>query len=81
MKNTYKLADSVLARIVQIIQEGMMVGIDVTDLMRQIELEVELDEMGLATGNLVQTPEYIALVERTHQQYLDRAKQLQEEGN
>lgn len=77
MKQTFKFSDSVLARIVQIVQEGMMLGIDVTDLMRQIELTTdEADE-----SVLVPTKSYLATVERMHQDYIERAQQLKEEQN
>ena len=77
MKPRYKLSDTVLARIVQIVQEGMMLGIDVTDLMRQIDLEPSSED----EGSLVLTREYLATVERMHEDYLARAEQLKEEQN
>ena len=39
MNNTYQLSDNVIARIVQILQEGMMSGTDITDHMRMIRVE------------------------------------------
>ena len=54
-----------------------MLGIDVTDLMRQIDLEPSSED----EGSLVLTREYLATVERMHEDYLARAEQLKEEQN
>lgn len=35
----YVISDLVWARVVQIVQEGLVTGVDVTDLMRQIRVE------------------------------------------
>ena len=52
---SYKLSDNVLARIVQIVQEGLLLGVDVVDLMRQIEVEVVLTELILNCLLLMQS--------------------------
>lgn len=67
----YKLADSVLHRLVQIVQEGILMGIDVADLLREIKLVPDT----LNESTLVLTKGYIEHVETSHKQYLDEAKQ------
>lgn len=71
----YRLSDNVIARIAQIIQEGMLMGVDVVDLMRQMELcsndlspELEL------------TIEYSKRVEEHYAKMLAEAKALQEKN-
>ncbi len=39
MNTSYQLSDNVIARIVQILQEGMMSGTDITDHIRMIRVE------------------------------------------
>lgn len=69
MKNTLKLSDNVISRLAQILQEGLLMGIDVVDLMRTIELEV-------APGNMVDlTVEYMQSVKDGHQRMLDTLEQ------
>jgi hypothetical protein len=63
-----KLADSVLHRIVQIVQEAMLTGKDCADLMREVDLTVDVEDPHC----LVLTPEYVANVKKYHQQLLDR---------
>jgi hypothetical protein len=62
----FKLSDSVLHRVVQIVQEGILLGIDVADLLRQIKLTTGIDE-----STLVLTKEYVEFVELSHTKYLD----------
>jgi len=57
---TYKLSDSVLIRIVQIVQEAFATGVDVSDIMRQLELNEAGD------GQLVFTQEYIDRVKKQY---------------
>lgn len=59
---TYKLADSVLHRVVQIVQEAFLTGVDCADIMRQIELEED------ATGALVQTEAYKSRVKAQYEE-------------
>ena len=68
----YKLSDSVLGRIVNIIQESLLLGRDCTDAMRLIELTH--DEFD--TSRLVLTQEYELLVKRDHDELLQRAEEL-----
>jgi len=68
-----RLADSVLHRVIQIVQEGMLIGIDVSDLMRQIRL-VDDDEN---QNVLVLSPEYQKQVRDMHEKLLADVKKLQ----
>ena len=64
-----KLDDTVLVRIVQIIQEAMLTGTDCVDYMRLIELE----ESSENKGKLVLTEQYQEVVAREHEQLLEYA--------
>lgn len=70
----YKLDDSVLHRIVQIVQEAFLTGTDCADIMRQIELE---DRGGLMIGHptLVLTEDYKQMVKRQHEEMLKFAEE------
>jgi len=72
---SYKLSDNVIARIAQILQEGLLLGIDVVDLLRQIEVEVAPDGVEL---NL--TEPYLKRVLEHHRKLLDEAQALQEQS-
>lgn len=71
-KQKFKLSDSVLQRIVQIVQEGMLLAGDVVDLLRQLELEACSDD----PAKLVLTGEYVELVRRSHDELLQRADEF-----
>ena len=72
------LSDHTIARIVQILQEGMLMGVDVTDHFRQIELVPEQDASGV---NLLElSPEYAKRVIDYHIQLEKEALALQEEN-
>ena len=60
---TYSLSDNVLRRIVQVMQEGMLTGTDVTDHMRMIRLTPSDDDL----SKLVMTQDYQDLVENQHE--------------
>jgi len=68
----YKLSDSVLARIVNIIQESLLLARDCSDAMRLIELTP--DEFD--TNKLVLTPEYEQNVKREYDELLKRVEEL-----
>ena len=70
------LADSVLARIVQIIQEGMLLGVDVSDLMRQIKLK----QSTLDPTSLILTDEYVVSINQMHVHLVEEAERLQTLG-
>lgn len=70
MKKTFKLSDSVIARIAQIIQEAILTGTDCVDHLRMIEL------VKVNSGNeLDLSEEYRQLVEKQHETML---RELQE---
>lgn len=60
----YVIADDVWNRVVQIVQEGMLMGVDVTDMMRQIRVNLTDD------GLIHLTPAYIEMVKGHHQKML-----------
>jgi hypothetical protein len=66
----YKLSDSVLFRVVQILQESLLTGIDLVDLMRQIEL-FETNDTENEKVYLDLTPGYVELFEKNIQKLLD----------
>lgn len=75
MNKSYKFADEVWHRVVQIIQEAMLMGIDCVDLLRMIEVTH-------GEGNeLVLTERYIQQVEQMHAKWLAEAERLQKEGD
>jgi hypothetical protein len=47
---TYKLADSTLLRVLQIVQEAFATGVDFSDIMRQLELEESPDGLVMTQG-------------------------------
>jgi hypothetical protein len=62
----YRLSDNVLRRIVQVMQEGLLTGTDVTDHMRMIRLTPSDDD----ADQLVMTEDYQHLVESQHEAML-----------
>jgi hypothetical protein len=70
---SHKLNDTVIARIAQIVQEGMILGIDVVDLMRQIEVEPAGDG-----ETLTLTPAYVASIKQMHEKLLAEAQEHQQ---
>ena len=71
---SYKMNDSVIARIAQIIQEGMLLNIDVVDLMRQIEVDIE---DGPGGPELVLNADYEKRVFEYHEKLMLEADELQ----
>ena len=63
MDNTreFSLADEVWHRVVQIVQEAMLTGVDCADLLRQVRVQ-ESD-----AGTLVLTPQYRQMIKEHHQ--------------
>jgi ethanolamine utilization protein EutA (predicted chaperonin) len=57
METTFSLSDSVLHRLVQVLQLAMITGTDIVDLLRQIRLQWPDNEDG-TTVALALTPEY-----------------------
>jgi len=77
MEKPYKLADSVLHRVIQMLQEAMLVGVDVADLMRSMQLQPHENDPHV----LVLTEEYTEQVKRWHKQLLDDAERLSAQMN
>lgn len=72
MSKTYSLSDQVWSRVVQIVQEALLMGVDIVDLLRMIRVSsVENSEQ------LELSPEYVTQVETMHSKWLERAKELQ----
>lgn len=69
-----KLHDTVLMRIVQIIQEAMLVGVDCVDIMRQVEVEFSPEE-----NKLVLTEDYKKMIVEHHEKWLEEAEKLLKE--
>lgn len=69
-----KLHDTVLMRIVQIIQEAMLMGVDCVDIMRQVEVEFSEEE-----NKLVLTEDYKKMVVEHHEKWLEQAEKLLKE--
>jgi len=68
-RTIYKLDDSVIAKIVQIIQIGFLTGTDVVDHMRLILVEPKLSK-------LVLTPEYIEQEGKNMDQMFDKLEEM-----
>lgn len=67
----YKLTDNVIARVAQILQEGILLGVDIVDLLRQVEV------VPVGSGEYVDlTAEYTQNVQKNHQKLLDEADVL-----
>lgn len=75
MSDKFKLHDTVLARIVQILQEALLTGTDVADIMRLIEVEDNGD------GTVSLTKEYRDLVNQHHQKMLADIEKIKSEKN
>lgn len=69
----FKFADSVWHRVVQIVQEAMLTGVDCADLLRQVN--VVPDESDPHT--LVLSTEYQKQVKAQHQKMLESAREIQ----
>ncbi len=69
-----KLHDTVLMRIVQIIQEAMLMGVDCVDIMRQVEVEFSPEE-----NKLVLTEDYKKMIVEHHEKWLEEAEKLLKE--
>lgn len=71
-----KFSDNVIGRIAQIVQEGMLLGVDVVDLMRQIEVEPAHSVDGVQELEL--TVDYVKRVREHHEKLLKEAEDLQQ---
>ena len=71
----FKLADSVLHRIVQIVQEAILTGLDCSDYMRQISLSLDKDDSHV----LVLSEEYQKQVREMHEKMLSEVNAFKQE--
>lgn len=67
----HALADAVWHRVVQVVQEAMLTGVDCSDLLRQIRL-VPTDDPTVMTLS----PGYLRQVKASHEKMLDKAREL-----
>ena len=70
-----KLSDQVLMRLVQVVQEAMLMGVDCADIMRQIDVVVDPDNQ----SQLVLSDDYIKMVREHHVKLVAEAERLKEE--
>jgi len=76
MKKEYRFSTKLIMRIVQLLQEAMMTGTDITELMMAIRVEIaDNDE------EIVQTAEYDKMVVAHLEQLLAEAKRLSGDKN
>ena len=68
-----KFADGIWHRVVCIIQEAMLTGVDCADLLRQVRVVPDETDPHV----LLLTPEYQRQVREMHEKMLDQAKQIQ----
>ena len=68
-----KFADSVWHRVVQIVQEAMLTGVDCADLLRQIRVVSDSSDDSL----LVLSDEYQAQVRNMHDKMLQQAREIE----
>lgn len=73
MKDGYTFTDGVWHRVIQIVQEAMLSGVDCADLLRQIRV---CGTSGDPTV-LELTPDYQRQVREMHEKMLDHARELQ----
>ena len=68
-----KFADSVFHRVVQIVQEAMLTGVDASDLLRQIRVVPDETDPHV----LVLTADYQKQVKSMHEKLLAQAREIQ----
>ena len=73
MSSEMKFADSVWHRVVQIVQEAMLQGVDCADLLRQVRVIPDPSDSHV----LVLSPEYQKQVREMHDKLLTQARELQ----
>lgn len=68
-RNIFKLSDQVIAQLRQLLQLAMLTGTNVVDHMRQMRLELDVEE-----GGLVCTPEYLEYCNKSIEKLLEKAE-------
>lgn len=71
MNNEMKFADSVWHRVVQIVQEAMLTGVDCADLLRQVRVVPDASDPNV----LVLSAEYQKQVKEMHDKMLQQARE------
>ncbi len=69
--SAFHLADSVLHRVVQILQEALLTGTDISDILRQIEVCQDSTD----PNQLVLTNRYVDMVRKQHESMLKFAEE------
>lgn len=67
-----RLTDGVWARVIQILQESMILGVDCSDLLRQVRVVDASND----PNALELCPEYVKQVEAMHEKLLKEAEEL-----
>ena len=73
MSDQMKFADGVWHRVVQIVQEAMLSGVDCADLLRQVRVVPDASDPHV----LVLSPEYQRQVKEMHEKMLQQAREIQ----
>lgn len=73
MEQSYTFSDSVIARICQILQEALLLGVDITDIMRQIEVTPT------DNGKVELTKHYVTVVAAQHDKLLSDVEKLRDQ--
>ena len=66
MSSKFRMSDSTLHRFVQIVQEAMLTGTDVSDHLRMVEMRPDATDPNV----LVLTDEYVDMVRKQHESML-----------
>lgn len=74
--STYKFSDGVISRIAQILQEAILLGVDIVDILRQVEVQ-----LGQDGATLELTPEYSQRIVEMHRKLVEEALAKQETHN
>jgi hypothetical protein len=69
---TYRLDDMVIARIAQVLQEALVTGVDIVDLLRGMELTEDS-----AGDKMVLTETYVEKINAEYERLAEMAKELQ----
>ena len=72
--STYKFSDGVISRIAQILQEAILLGVDIVDILRQVEVHPGVDGKTLEL-----TQEYSKRVADMHNKLVDEAFEKQKQ--
>lgn len=70
-----RFADSVWHRVVQIVQEAMLMGVDCADLLRQVRVVPDASDPNV----LVLSADYQRQVKEMHDKMLQQARELQQQ--